>query len=498
MGMFVFRNLGNFHYVEKGGKIYQVKQLFVENKKRSLIMKKYFLLCAFLLLAGCGGQSDGTKDETFEKNQSDDNVSSVEEEKDILTIDDLIIASNMDATMETLCGALKIEYETVYFQTDDSQPSIVGICHRGEDASDESEGHIVAATPKTGGEGWNITELATYQESHPIRFVGTITDRNQQILIIEREEISARFGARDFVYIERKENSEVPEAYVVSSVHTQFGDIHIEENRVVIEDNAVKEFFTFYQGEFHHESELKPLDESADIIIYFNKNEEGKLTYSMENFSTLDVHPGDRISFRRVRPITLANFQIRTDLIRDPNGVDTFIVGENDLGKTIEVGEYPYDEMTVFTVGETPKTVVDYLQPAYVNQLKLGMMPNSKIQLTDSVGDIKSTLGEPMESINWSGAEYLQYEDFSYAIPILEEEGDQIYGILRRIPEENRVTGIELKEVWGEPTEEFLDETSHPSTYVFVYHFSPFYYVIVDLDGDSAEANVISFMLMRK
>src|SRR5690606_24578158 len=126
-----------------------------------------------------------------------------------------------------------------------------------------------------------------------------------------------------------------------------------------------------------------------NVVITYDKNAQGKLIFSEDNFTTLDVKVGDRISFRRAKPMPLTDFQIRTNLTREENNVDTFVVTEDMLGKTIEAGEYPYDTstMSTFIIGKGGQP--DLLLHGYVDLLKTGIMPGSKIQLTDSNKNIE-------------------------------------------------------------------------------------------------------------
>ncbi|WP_062106805.1 DUF4309 domain-containing protein [Bacillus niameyensis] len=462
-------------------------------------MRKVMLLFVIIMLAGCSGlKIDPEKKDTTQQEVATEKAEDPKPTRESLSTEDLVNATKLNERMAAVCGEMRIEYEQAYFKANDKKPSLVAICHHDGDMTFEGNtAYIMAAVPDQDTDDWKISELAQYDIAHPIGFLGKIEVDGREILVIERDEIRARYGGRDFDYVYFEEGDAEPQIGITSSEHTQSGMMKIADNQIVIEDEAVLETYTYKNGEFQHHSELKKLDNSADLIIYFDKDEQDELTFSTENVTGLDVKPGDRISFRRKRPIPLVNFQIRTDLEREDGQVDTFIVTESDMAKTIEVGEYPFENMNVFTVGKVEIPKVDFLQKQYFNELKQGIMPNSKIQLTDSNKDIESILGPPIESIGYSGANYLKYKDFFYATPFLEEEGDKIYGILRTLKDNELVTGTELKAAWGAPTEEFQDEMSEPITLTWNYQLSSEYFVVVDFDGRDESSNVVGFTLMR-
>ncbi len=461
---------------------------------RGADIMKYFaiLLFSFILLTGCGSK-DADKPKTDETAKAPVEET---ETKAIPTLKELIAESKLDEQMLAACGDMKIEYIEAKLRAGDTQSAIVSICHHGGDVSLEGEtAHIMVAMPVENSDEWDIQDIDQSEIVHPATFLGTIQNTDgSEIVIIEQYESPAAFGGRGFQYVYFDETPIIDTQF---TQHTLSGDMTLDNGKVLVQDESVLETFTFEKGEFQHRSELKNLDNSANVVITYDKSAQGKLIFSEINFTTLDVKVGDRISFRRAKPIPLTDFQIRTNLTHEENNVDTFVVTEEMLGKTIEAGEYPYDAstMSTFIIGKGGQP--DLLLHGYFDLLKTGIMPGSKIQLTDSNKNIEKTLGTPIETFGYAGANYLNYGKFAYAVPFLESEGEKIYGIARILDDSEKVNTMDLRSVWGEPTNEAIDELGDPALLTWTYEFSPEYRVRVSFDSDKWNANVTEFTLLR-
>lgn len=459
-------------------------------------MRTIIVLLFAILLAACssGGNEKSMENEKKETKQVEE-VASTEVEMDL---SDLLKGMTLDEQMEQACGDLTIEYEKVKLRVEDKKPSVVAFCHSNGDATlDGNISYTKVAMPAASADEWEITGISDSEIGHPAKFLGVFKDEDgKETAIIEYNEIAASSG-RKFSAVYFNESTNLPEMKVENSEYTLYGTVSLKGRIVTVEDELVTETFSYEQGEFEHRSSLKEVDNSADLIIYYDKDSMGKLIFSEPNNSVLNVKAGDRISFRRTKPITLEDFQIRTDLGWDKNNPETLIVTEENLGQIVEVGESPYNEMTTFVVGKASNEMgqIDFLRSGYLQQLKKGFMPGSKIQLSDSNNTIETILGPPITSYGESGANHLYYEDFAYAIPFLEEEGDRIYGIVRIVKPSERVTGIDLESAWGKPSSAGHNQDEEPSLLIWSYDLNDSYRVSVEFDGVDKTSNIVSITL---
>jgi hypothetical protein len=136
------------------------------------------------------------------------------------------------------------------------------------------------------------------------------------------------------------------------------------------------------------------------------------------------------------------------------------------------------------------ETETDFLTKKYFEQLKSGIMPDSAIQFTNKVGDIKTKLGEPNEEIPYQGAIFFVYDKFSYAVPFDGGDDDDIILISNRF--DKTVTAKQLIDVWGEPTEQGELTEYNPGTFSYSYLFENHIINFQSVGGLEAEVNAVS------
>lgn len=326
----------------------------------------------------------------------------------------------------------------------------------------------------------------------PSRFAGILQlDDKSERVVIELYEDPAAFGSTSAIVVSAVDSKIHIER--INSTVTQLGEFRTEGNKIIIEDNYTIETYAYNQNNVTHTTTVKEMDTEADLVITYNKHDDESLFASLEGGKVLEVEPGDIISFKPEKPLSLVDFQIRTNLNNVPDMPDTFVVSESDIGETIEFGEYPYDQMIVYYVGN-PKW---FASKEYLSELNKGNMPGSKVQLTTPNSEIKNILKDEflINEFGQSGANHLEYLQYIYAIPFLEEEGDKIYSVIRKIPFGIDLTGDDFIKGWGEPTDIMTDMDSLEESIILHYELDNGNYVFVYLRGNTTNTQATSIHL---
>lgn len=308
-------------------------------------MRKIVIMLALLLLAGCSAESaDAPKNQ---KKKGETPAKTIE-----YTVDELKEVTGLDEMMEEECEGFYSQFEQANLRGEKHKPSLMAICgiYSSENGAWEKTYLKIADPYDDGEDAWIFTEVGM-TIAHPISFIGNIkTEDGKEIAILNTTENDSNSGAVQFLYIYYDEDNVSSGYEVVPSENTIYGNLRIEDNKIIVDDKVVTETFTYKDGKFVSKAELKELANTAEKIIYYDKDENGSLVFS--EVGALDVQPGDRISFRRKRPLQLDKFQIRGGSLElDTEDVETFIVTEESMGTTIVAGEYPFYDMTEFTIG---------------------------------------------------------------------------------------------------------------------------------------------------
>lgn len=454
-------------------------------------MKKLLLILVFLIIAGCSA-----KEETIEKDKPAkelEKVATEESPRSDESLNDLLAEVNFEEQLVEACGNLTVEMTSAYLEVGSSRPAIVGFCHNNGDVSLEQEqAYIGIAIYDETNEQWNIDLLEHEFMYQPSRYAGNLQlEDGSERVVIELYEDPAAFGSTSAIVVSSTKSKVQIER--INSTVTQVGEFRTEGNKVIIEDDFTIETYTYNQNNVSHTTSVKEMATEANLVITYNKHEDGKLFASLESGKVLNVQPGDIISFKPEKPLSLVDFQIRTSLNNNPDMPDSFVVSESDMGETIELGEYPYDDMIVYYVGD-PKW---FASKEYLNQLNKGYMPGSKVQLTTPNTEIKTILEDEylINEYGQSGANHLEYEQYIYAIPFLEEEGDKIYSVIRKIPFGIVLTGDDFIKGWGEPTDMMTDMDSLEESIILHYGLDNGHYVFVYLRGNTTDTQATSIHL---
>ncbi|MDL4840555.1 hypothetical protein [Aquibacillus rhizosphaerae] len=455
-------------------------------------MRKLTMLFLLILISGCG-MKEQTEDESQRAEaiveETSEAVEEVKEEKSSRSnesLEDLLTEVNLEAKLTEVCSNLKIEMTTAFLEADSHRPSIVGFCHNNGDVSLEQEpSYIAIANYDESTKVWAVDVREHEFMYQPSRFAGILQlDDTSERVVIQLYEDPATFGGTSAIVVSSENNKIVIER--INSTVTQFGEFRTEGNEVIIEDDHTTESYTYSENSVTHTTHVNEVTTDADINITYNKVNDTPLFATFQSGKILDVEVGDIISFQPDKPLSLVDFQIRTSLKKLPDIPDTFVVGEGDIGETIEFGEYPYDEMIVYYVGDP----YWFTSHEYLAELNKGNMPGSKVQLSTPNSEIKTILGDEnlLSEYGLSGAMNLEYEQFVYAIPFLEEEGDVIYSVIRKLPFGTNLTGDDFIESWGEPTSTMTNMDSVDESLILHYALENDHYVHIYLHGPSTDA----------
>lgn len=455
-------------------------------------MRILLVIFFFLFLSGCA--SDGEKKEIVQKTETAElasGESSSNRSKE--TLEGLLKEVPVDAQLEESCGELKVELTTAYLEADNSRPSVVGFCHNDGMVDLEQEtAYIAIATYDEANKIWQVDMIEHEFVYHPSRIAGVIQlADNSERVVLELYEDPATFGGTSAVVVSSADQKLKIER--VNSTVTQQGSFRTEGNKIIIEDEHTAETYTYSNDTVTHTTGIKEMETNADIVITYNKVNDSPLFGSLESGEILEVSPGDIVSFQPEKPLSLVNFQIRTSMEQVPDTPDTFVVEESDIGETIEIGEYPYDDMIVYYIGD-PNI---FTSKKYLNDLERGIMPGSKVQLTHPNSEIKNILKDEflINEYGASGAKHLQYDQYIYAIPFLEEEGDIIYSVIRVLPYGTNITGDDFIKGWGKPTNIYADMDSLEESLIMRYEFEGGHYVHIYLSGATTDTRAISIHL---
>jgi hypothetical protein len=453
-------------------------------------MKKLLLILTLLLLGGCSA-NESNKEQA--QQPAEGTQTEEKNERTNESLEELLKEVDVDVQLAEACSNLKVELTTAYLEATNVRPSIIGFCHNDGDVSLEQEtAYVAIANYNEENKLWNVDIREHEFMYHPYRFAGTLTleDKSERVAI-ELYEDPAAFGGTSAIVVSSVDSKINIER--VNSTVTQLGKFRTEGSELIIEDEHTIEKYTYNKNNITHSTEEKETNTSADIVITYDKVNDDPLFASLENGKLLDLEPGDTISFKPGKPLSLVDFQIRTNLKRVPDMPDTFIFSESDMGETIELGEYPYDDMIVYTIGD-PKW---YSSQDYFNELNNGIMPGSLVQLTTPNSEIKTILKDEIfiNEYGYSGAKHLEYTQYIYAIPFLEEEGDIIYSIIRKLPFSANLTGDDFIASWGEPTDIMTDTDSLEEAMILHYELDNGHYVFVNLRSNSTNSQAVSISL---
>ncbi|WP_102273710.1 hypothetical protein [Cytobacillus massiliigabonensis] len=461
-------------------------------------MKWFYIFLLAILMTGCSAESSKEKEEAKQPD-----APAVEESKEKTIertneqLEDLLQEVDMSAKMAEACPRLSVEMTTAYLEPDQKRPSIISFCHHNGDVSLEGEtAWFGLATFDESADEWK-TELAKNEFlSHPANFVGSLKlDGGSERVAIEIYEHAAEGGRTGILVLSVQDQQLKIER--VDSTATQYGKVRVEKNQLIIEDAHTVETYTYELDDVTHTTELKQSSAKSDLVITYNKeNDAAPLTASIPNGEILDVQPGDVIKFTPEKPLSLYGFQIRTSMQQQADEPDTFIVSESDLGETIEFGENPFDQMITYTIGDSKW----FASREYLDELKKGRMPGSKVQLSDSNKEIANLLkGEyQISEFGYMGAKHLEYEKFIYAIPYLKEEGDKIYTVIRKLPVERILTGDDFIRSWGEPDSQQEDIEFDPPVLNLFYELNKDYRVQISLQENRTDSSAAAISLYKK
>ncbi|OLN24119.1 hypothetical protein BTO30_01515 [Domibacillus antri] len=458
-------------------------------------MKTLLLVIGLLILSGCSSNEDAIQNEEKKKETAAETAEMKAERSDE-TLEELLEEVDFGTQLTQSCGGLAVEMTTAYLHADDVRPSIIGFCHHAGNANLEGNtAAVAAAIYNESDKTWHIDINEHEFLTHPARFAGNLQLKDgSERVVIELYEDPAAFGGTGAIILSSKDNGLVIER--INSSVTQNGKVSTDGNKILIEDDHVIETFTYGKNSVTHTETVKETDTKADRVITYNKHNNGPLFATPENGSVLDVKPGDIISFVPDKPLNLVDFQIRTGMKADPDQPDTYIVSESDIGDTIELGEYPYDDMIMYTIGDASF----FASTAFFNELKEEKMPGSSVQLSTPNTEIESLLeGETfIHEYSDAGAKHLEYEKFIYAVPFLEEEGDIIYTIIRKLPFSTPLTGDDFIESWGEPDERIIDPEFSHGNLTLHYSFPAGHYAEVHLSDTMSNSEARAISLHRK
>lgn len=453
-------------------------------------MRKLFIIAALFLIAGCSSTAASKKSMEPEKKTV---VTAPKRSNE--SLQDLLQEVDVDAQLKKTCQDLKVELTKAYLNEKQTRPAVIGFCHHNGDVSlEQKPAYIAIAVYDKSTKTWAIDMVKHEFLYHPARFAGILKlDDHSERVVIELYEDPAAYGGSSAIIVSAVDNKIHIEK--INSTVTQYGKFHTKGNEIIIEDDHTVEKYTYEKDKVIHTTNLKEDHTKANLVITYNKYNDGNLYASLENGKILDVHPGDIISFKPDKPLSLAKFQIRTSMHNVAGSPDTYEVSESDIGETIEFGEAPYDHMITYTIGD-PQW---FASKEFLNQLNKGMMPGSKVQLTTPNSEIKEILKDEVfiNESGYSGAKHLQYEKFIYAIPFLKEEGDIIYSVIRKLPFGTPLTGNHFIQNWGKPDEIFTDMDSLEESLILRYNLDNGHHVYVYLSGNTTDSQAASIELGR-
>ena len=454
-------------------------------------MRIFLVAIVLMVLGGCSAETVQKVDVAKGEEAKDSKVVRSNEK-----LEDLLKEVKVEKQLTEACEDMSIEMTTAYLDSEDERPSIIGFCHNTEDISSVNQpAYLAAAVYDESTDRWNIDVLENEHYSNPARFAGILTLKDgSERVVIELYEQQADFGKMGAIIVSLSDTS--LETEYIRSEWTQNGQFKTKDNHIIIEDDFTTETLTYNKNDVTHTKVLKDIDTHANQVIFYNKFKDEPLFATPESGSVLDLHPGDIISFKPKKPLSLASFQIRTDMKSYKDKPSTYMVSGSDIGGTVELGEYPYEDMVVYHIGEPSVFATN----TYFESLKKGIMPDSKIQLTTPNSKISTILKDEqlLQEVGDAGANLLVYEKFIYAVPFLKEEGDIIYAVMRKLPVSSKLTGDSFIESWGKPDEQFTDSETQPQALTLQYDFPEGHYVRVNLNGETSKAKAVTIALHRK
>lgn len=461
-------------------------------------MRGFYLTLLVILLCGCSAVPLKEKQAT---EQPDHNAAEVSKEKTIQRTDepleDLLDEVDLLEKMDEVCQELSIEMTKAYLEPNQKRPSIVSYCQHNGDVSLENEtSWLGMANFDESTKEWKTDIVKNESYAHPNKFVGKLQlDNGVERVVVELHEQVASGGSTGILVLSSSDDRLKVER--VDSTVTQYGRVHVKGNQLMIEDGHTVETYTYRKDDVIYTEKLKNTSTKADLVITYNKeNDADPLTADIPSGEVLQVKPGDVIKFTPTKPLSLFGFQIRTSMKEKEDEPGAYIVSESDLGETLEFGENPFDHMIVYKIGD-PKWFASH---KFLNELKKGQMPGSNVQLSNSNKEIAQLMKDEFQISEFgeAGAKHLEYDKFIYAVPYLEEDGDKIYAIIRRMPYESALTGDDFIRSWGEPDGQWEEPDFDPPAMTLNYEFSSGYLVRLNLEKNFTSSRVVSISLFAK
>ncbi|MFS0576634.1 hypothetical protein AB1K83_13430 [Sporosarcina sp. 179-K 3D1 HS] len=463
-------------------------------------MKKWTTLLLLVLgavyfITGCAQHKSGLGAQSLESPPADLADQMATEE---VSIEELLAESDFQGFLAERCGELTTEFTQFYATSTDARQTLVGYCHHdGNTELEMEEVTIAVASFNEEKQQWVFQVVVEESLFHIEEELGLIeVDEGQSGVVFRKSPSKAEFGMTTVAVVYKKDDHFAIE-FLTSDV-VQSPDITLAGNLITMEDKQVKETFTFTNGKAISEKQIKEQSVSADIVVSIDMNENEELYGSIANGGHLPVKPGDTVLIKRKSPFQLTNFQIRADVDWLDQEAGLFRVRKEDMGKSIEIGNYPFDEMIHYTIGTPERSdfAESFLTKDFYHSLVAGNMPGATINFKSKRDEVYEKLGSPDEEFGWKGANYLRYGQYAYSVAFpFADDFDGIYTIYREIPESESIMGSDVIEAWGKPDEESYGEQPEEGIRVLSYHNAA---TDVYVQGPQADSLVIGIEMWNK